>query len=495
MKPYDQLTAHLRRLHTLETVGELLGWDEQVNLPAGAAGRRAEQLAAMAEVTHAAASDSRVGGWLGELEKQKQTDAAASAVVRQARRDYDRATRLPAEFVKEKATAQSEGFHVWAKARANNDFASYIPVLERHIDLARREAGFMGQAGAVYDYQLDLFDPGMTEAWVEQLFGPLRRELVPFAREVVAATKNHPAPKLGAWPVAAQEAFLREVTAKIGFDYQRGRIDVSLHPFCSGTGVDVRMTTRFKPDMPLSALFGSIHETGHGLYEQGMADERRGTALGMAAGMAVHESQSRLWENQVGRSRGFWRYFEPRVRALSPQTLEGLSSDDLFRAVNQVRLSPIRVEADEVTYNLHVILRFDLERRLFAGKLAVKDLPEAWRAGAKEIIGLDVPSDKEGVLQDVHWSAGMFGYFPSYTIGNMMASQLWYAALAERPALEEDFAKGEFGWLLSWLRSKVHSEGRKQYGLALIQQVTGKPLTPQPLLRYLRERYGALYLQ
>ncbi|HZZ57915.1 MAG TPA: carboxypeptidase M32 [Opitutaceae bacterium] len=495
MNTYDELTAHLRRTHTLETVGELLGWDEQVNLPEGAAGRRAEQMAALAEVAHASTCDARVGRWLDELEKQGNGDAAKAAVVRQARRDYDRATRLPAEFVKEKAEAQSHGFHVWAKARANNDFASYIPVLEKHLDLSRREASFMGKGGAVYDYQLDLFDPGMTEAAVEGLFGPLRRELVPFARQIVAATEKRPAPALGAWSVAAQEAFLREVTAKLGFDYKRGRIDTSLHPFCSGTGVDVRMTTRFKPEAPLSALFGSIHETGHGLYEQGMADEVRGTALGLAAGMAVHESQSRLWENQVGRSRGFWKFFEPRARAVAPQALEGLTSDDLFRAVNRVKLSSIRVEADEVTYNLHVILRFEMERRLFAGKLAVKDLPAAWRAAAAEIIGLEPASDKEGVLQDVHWSGGMFGYFPSYTIGNMMASQLWYAALAERPALEEDFARGEFGWLLSWLRSKVHSEGRKQDGLALIQKVTGKPLTPQPLLRYLRERYGALYLQ
>jgi carboxypeptidase Taq len=495
MNAYENLTAHLRRVHTLESIGDLLGWDEQVNLPGGAAGRRAEQMSAMAEVAHAAMGDPQLGKWLEECERAGARDASAAAVLRQARRDYDKSTRLPAEFVSEKATAQSNGYHTWAKARANNDFASYIPVLEKHLELARREADYMGKGGAVYDYLLDCFDPGASEAAVVRLFTPLRNGLVPFAREVVAASLRRKAPALGAWPRAAQEAFLREVTAKIGFDYNRGRLDVSLHPFCSGTGVDVRMTTRYLPNEPLGALFGSIHETGHGLYEQGMADEHRGTALGMPAGMAVHESQSRLWENQVGRSRGFWRFFEPKVRAGSPQTLEGLSFDDIYRAVNAVKFSSIRVESDEVTYNLHVILRFELERALLSGKLAVKDAADAWRAGAKEIVGLEPATDKEGILQDVHWGGGMFGYFPSYTIGNMMASQLWYAALAERPALEEDFANGEFGWLLSWLRAKVHGEARRQDGLALIEKVTGKPLNPDALLRYLRERYGSLYLQ
>ncbi|MDP9171065.1 MAG: carboxypeptidase M32, partial [Acidobacteriota bacterium] len=297
-----------------------------------------------------------------------------------------------------------------------------------------------------------------------------------------------------AWPAPEQEIFLREVTARLGFDYRRGRIDVSLHPFCSGSGDDVRMTTRFQPEAPLDALFSSLHETGHGLYEQGLPVAHRGTALGMHAGMAVHESQSRLWENQVGRSRGFWRYLEPRLRAVAPVALEGLSAEDMYGVVNSVAVTPIRVDSDEVTYNLHILLRFDLERQLFAGSLTVRDLPEAWRSGLKARLGISPTSDREGVLQDVHWSGGAFGYFPSYTLGNMMAAQLWYAAAEARPGLEDEFACGEFGWLLEWLRTHIHVHGRRWPGAELIENVTGRELSAEALLRYLRDRYGALYL-
>jgi carboxypeptidase Taq len=490
---FSELTALLKHTHTLGTIGDLLSWDEQVNLPPGAAEQRAAQHATIAAAHHAAAVNPRIGQLLELLEV---TGAGLSAlqrvVVLHARRDYDRATKLPVDFVREKATQGSRGYHAWAKAKAENDFSSYAPVLEKNLELAKREARYLGWVGREYDYMIDKHDPGMTSAAIERLFAELKRELVPFVREV-AAVKTRSSPKsLRGLPLDGQRIFLREVTQRIGFDYARGRLDVSLHPFCSGTGSDVRMTTRFKEDEPLDALFSSIHETGHGLYEQGLPEAELGNALGSHAGMAVHESQSRLWENQVARSRGFWKFFEPRFRELFPAQTATISSAELYRSINAVEPTLIRVDADEVTYNLHIILRFELEQKLFSGELAVRDLPSAWNAAATELLGLTPSTDREGVLQDVHWSDGSFGYFPSYCLGNMLAAQLWYRGQELKPQLEDDFARGDFEWLLRWLRENVHARGRQFDALELARRVTGGELSAKPLMRYLRERYAPL---
>jgi carboxypeptidase Taq len=495
-----ELIPLLKQAHTLGTVSELLGWDEQVNLPPGAAEQRAQQHAALAAAQHDAASDERIGAMLAALEAR---GAALSederAIVVHARRDYDRATKLPPGFVREKAAQGSRGYHAWARARAADDFASYAPVLETNLEFARREAAYLGKGDAPYDYMLDKHDPGLNAAAVDRLFTELKRELVPLVREITrsprAAEARAAAARLRGFPIDGQRAFLREVTERLGFDYNRGRIDVSLHPFCSGTGSDVRMTTRYHEQQPLDALFSSIHETGHGLYEQGLPVAHLGTALGIHAGMAVHESQSRLWENQVGRSGSFWRHFEPRWRELFPEQTRGVKSEELHLAVNAVEPTLIRVDADEVTYNLHIILRFELEKKLFAGELAVRDLPEAWRAGSRELVSLEPANDREGVLQDVHWSDGAFGYFPSYCLGNMIAAQLWARVRFVRPAIEDDFARGEFGWLLAWLRENIHAQGRRYSALELVRRVTGEELSPKYLIRYLHERYGALFLR
>jgi len=493
--PATELIAKLQRAQLLYTVTDLLGWDEQVNLPPASAGQRAEQLALMAELQHAAASDPRIGALLAELEQPSAPlPAEQRVIVRQARRDYDRVTKLPADFVREKAAHSSHAYHAWADAKKGNDFPGYAPFLEKHLELARREAAYLGREAAPYDYFIDQNDPGMTADVIGAMFAELKRELVPLVRSILQSPVKARTDLLRGCPVEGQRAFLREVTERLGFDYQRGRIDVSLHPFCSGTGSDTRMTTRFNVDEPLDALFSSIHETGHGLYEQGLPAEFVGTGLGMHAGMGVHESQSRLWENQVARGRAFWRCFEPRFREIFAAQTAAVSSDELYLAVNSVMPTLIRVDADEVTYNLHIILRFELEKKLFAGELAVRDLPTAWRAASKELLGLEPANDREGVLQDVHWSGGAFGYFPSYCLGNMMAAQLWYAALAARPALEDDFARGDFSQLLAWLRKNIHSQGRRQDMGALVRSVTGAELSPKALMRYLRERYGALYL-
>ncbi len=488
---YQELVERLKRTHHLASIGELLTWDEQVNLPPASADQRAEQLAVLADAIHASASDPRIGELLALLEAGP-SDPDGLAVLREARRDYDRATKLPAEFVREKAAQASRGFHAWARARAASDFAGYAPVLERNLELARREAAYLGWADRPYDYLIDRHDPGMTSAAIAVLFEELEAGLVPLVREIsgVAAAAGRPKLVLTGFPVEAQRSFLREVTERMGFDFSHGRIDVSLHPFCLGTGADVRMTTRFNVDEPLDSLFSAMHETGHGLYEQGLPAADRGTALGTHAGMGVHESQSRLWENQVGRSRGFWRHFEPRFRAHFPDQTRDLTSEELQRAINAVKPTLIRVDADEVTYNLHILLRFELERKLFAGELAVRDLPAAWNEAARRLLGREPATDREGVLQDVHWSDGSFGYFPSYCLGNMLAAQLWYRALALHPGLEQDFSRGDFTWLLGWLRREVHAQGRRHALPELVRRVTGEALSPQPLLRYLRERYG-----
>jgi carboxypeptidase Taq len=495
MEAYSRLVAQLQRAHTHETVLSLLAWDQQVNLPPGGAASRGQQLALMAELRHAAVADPVIGEALAELEAARdQLSPDQQVVVREARRDHDRATRVPKTLVAERAKHSSAAYHAWARARAESDFPSYAPFIARHIELAKEEAACLGWGDRPYDYAIDLHDPGFTAARITALFAELKAGLVPLAQAIAASPVKPPENLFRAFPIEEQRAFIHEVTAKLGFDYQHGRLDVALHPFCSGSGLDVRMTTRYHVDEPLDSLFSSIHETGHGLYAQGLPAEHAGTALGEHAGMAMHESQSRMWENQVARSRAFWRFFEPRYRKRFPAQLAGVSSDQLYLAINAVGPTFIRVDADEIHYNLHIILRFEIEQRLFRGDLAVADLPAAWAELSHELFGEVPPDDRRGVLQDVHWSGGAFGYFPSYTLGNMIAAQNWAAVRRAMPDLEEDFARGEFGRLLEWTREHIHRQGKRYPALELVERNTGAPLSPQALLDYLRERYGELYL-
>jgi carboxypeptidase Taq len=494
---YLELLGRLRRLQVLGEVGGLLGWDEQVNLPPGAAAGRGAQMSLLAELAHREATAPELGRALEACEAAVGSlDADARVVVAAARVDFDRATRVPADLVAEKARLSSEAYHAWAAARAARDFAAFAPFLERHLAIARREAELLGFGDRAYDLAIDRHDPGLRTSRVDALFGELRAGLVPLVRRIDArvaeARARGEAPvSLRGCEVGAQRALVRRVTERLGFDYERGRLDVSLHPFCEGSGDDVRLTTRFDADNPLDALFSAIHEAGHGMYEQGLPGEHPGTALALAAGMAAHESQSRLWENQVARSRAFWRWLEPEFRAAFADGLKGVSADQLHAAANAVEPGGmIRVDADEVHYNLHVLLRFELEKRLFAGTLTVGGLPEAWDALAEELLGRRPAHAGEGVLQDVHWSGGAFGYFPSYTLGNMMAAQLWAAARGRLPGLEEDFARGDFTRLAGWLRAEVHARGRREDAFALTRRVTGAELGAAPLLSYLEERYG-----
>jgi carboxypeptidase Taq len=500
---YERLVARLKRAHILGTVAGLLGWDEQVNLPADSADQRAEQSAVLAELHHAAASDPEIGRLLAEVENEVchllsdklSEDVDEKVVLREAKKDYERVVKLPAEFVAEKARLSSAAYHGWAAAKGKSDFGAFAPFLEKHLEMAKQEAAYLGWGDRPYDYAIDKHDPGMTAAKITELFVELKAGLVPLVRAIAASPVRARTDIFKGFPVEAQREFLREVTERLGFNYRRGRIDVSLHPFCEGSGADIRMTTRFDADNPLDSLFSSIHETGHGLYEQGLPLAAQGTPLGQNAGMGVHESQSRLWENQVSRSRAFWAFFEPRFREKFPAQLAAVTSEELYLAVNEVAPTLIRVDSDEVHYNLHIILRFEIERRLFSGELSVADLPAAWNGLSQELLGLTPTSDKVGVLQDVHWSGGAFGYFPSYCLGNMMAAQLWYSVRAKYPELDTDFEKGDFSRLLGWLRTEIHEQGRRYEMGELVRRVTGEELTPKYLLRYLQERYAPLYLK
>lgn len=492
---YTALTNSLKRLASLAQVQDLLGWDEQVCLPPESHPARASQSALVAELYHREASSPAIGDLLSRLEASLSAlDADAQLVVRDARRNYDRLVRVPPELAARQAAAHSAAYHAWKTARASSDFSLFAPHLETVLSLAKERAACLGFSGAAaYDFYLDLHDPGLTATFVKPLFSSLKEGLKSVLPQILNSTRKPPAGLFKDFPEDRQERFIRDVLTRLGFDFSKGRLDRTTHPFCSGHPLDTRLTTRYDEQNPLDSLFSSIHECGHGLYQQGLPIEQQGTALGDYVGMAVHESQSRLWENQVGRSRAFWAFWEPRYRELFPHQLAGVSSDQLYLAINAVEITPIRVDADEVTYNLHIMLRFELEQRLFSGDLAIKDLPAAWNALSLDTLGLIPSSDKEGCLQDVHWSGGAFGYFPSYTLGNMMAAQLWATIRRQIPAVESQIAQGDFSALLSWLRLNIHRHGKRYDTNTLVQTVTGEPLSPSALIAYLRERYLPLY--
>lgn len=490
---YQKLVSTLKRQDTLGSVQALLGWDEQVNLPSGSAALRAEQSALLAEIAHEAATRPEIGEWIAVLQDQhEQLDPGQQAVLRDAARDYRRATGLPPAFVARKSKAQSAGFHAWLKAREDGDFNSFAPHLVTQLELAQEEASLL-EAPDAYDYWLDQFDPGLTRSTVERLFTPLQKELKALVESIDASGIRISTEALKGFPVEDQEAFLHEVVEAMGFDRRHGRIDRSVHPFCGGHPLDVRMTTRYAADNPLDSLSSVMHECGHALYEQGLPREHHGTALGEAAGMAVHESQSRLWENQVGRSRAFWKAWEPAYRSRFSTQLQTVSSEELYRMVNRVAVSPIRVDADEVTYNLHIMLRFELEKRFFDGSLDPRDLPEAWNEASRRILGYSPKNHGEGCLQDVHWSEGLFGYFPSYTVGNLIAAQLWQTLRSDLPKLDEQIAQRNLSPLLQWLREQVHQLAGLHRTEELVRTVTGEPISHRPLMEYLHTRYDPIY--
>jgi carboxypeptidase Taq len=520
--PYLELSDLMRGAATLGSVSALLSWDQETYMPHAGAGARAEQQAIMAALVHERRTSPRVGELIaaceGDMSLVGDPASPTAAAVREFRRDYDLATKLPKELVAELARVGSQAQEVWKEARGKNDFGMFAPWLERMMELSRRKADCYGVPrtpdgvpGERYDALLNEYEPGMTARELEAIFRPLRQRLAGFIAELSGSTRK-PSDK----PLHArvepprQHRFGLFVLEACGFDLKAGRLDTTTHPFCSGLGPgDTRLTTRYRDEKFTDALYGTMHEMGHGIYEQGLpkaapltgggapgpAGEATlfGNPLADSVSLGIHESQSRMWENLVGRSREFWEWALPHAKTMLGPALEPWGVDDLFRAVNIVTPSLIRVEADEATYNLHVMVRFELERALLAGELKVRDVPGVWNGRYKEFLGIDVPSDAKGCLQDVHWSFGLIGYFPTYTLGNLYAAQFWETIRGQITDLDRQIRSGQFGALKGWLNANIHAHGRRYRAADLCKMLTGQPLSAEPLMRHLEGKLRAVY--
>ena len=490
---FGALRERLAELSDLGAALHLVGWDQETMMPPAGAAARGEALATLNRITHDRLLDDGLFARLEELEPWAAALAAdddARAIVRVARRDAERARRVPSELAGRISLAGSEAMDVWKRARRDGDFAAFAPYLQRNLELRRELAACFPDAEHPYDALLDAYEPGMTTTAIRATFAQLRAGLVPLIAEVAAAAQ--PPPLEGPFDVGAQRALALEIARSFGFDDDHWRLDVSVHPFSQSVApTDIRVTGRFTGD-DISGLFAVMHEVGHGLYERQQDPVLARTGLGTGVSMGVHESQSRLWENLVGRSRPFWSHWLPRAQALLP-ALRDLELDAFLRSVNAVRPSLIRVDADEATYSLHIVLRFELEVALLEGTLAVADLPAAWNDGMRELLGVDVPDDRRGVLQDIHWAVGDLGYFPTYALGNIAAAQLWQALSADLGDLEADLERGDVTRLREWLGEHVHRAGRRLEPAELLTRVTGAAYEPEPLLRHLRAKFAALY--
>jgi carboxypeptidase Taq len=494
----EKLKLRLREIALLGSAASVLHWDEQTYMPAAAAELRADQTSLMARLCHEQFTAAETGELLDELEAKLSADDQVSdsrVILRETRRDYDRATRLPARLVEELTRVSVLAQSAWIEARKESSYDQFRPWLDQILALKREEADCIGYEKQRYDALLDEFEPYETTQSIAAVFQSLRDPLIQLVGAILESGRSAPLEILQrSFEPPRQETLAREAAAKFGFDFKAGRLDISAHPFCSDIGPgDTRMTTRYDPEYFGDAFFGVLHETAHGLYDQGLPNEEFGNPLGEAVSLGIHESQSRMWENLVGRSRSFWRYFFPKVKAAFGAVLSDVSEEEWYRAVNDVRPSLIRTESDEVTYNLHILLRFELEQALLSGDLSTADLPGEWNGRMRHYLGIDPTGDADGCLQDIHWSGGSFGYFPTYTLGNLYAAQFFQAAQAEIPDLEQQFAHGDFGALLGWLRENIHHHGRRYSARELVLRATGRELSAEPLLNHLRKKAAELY--
>lgn len=495
---FEALKARIAEIGHLHRAIAVLEWDLQTYMPPGGAAARAEQIALLSRLAHEQFIRPEMGRLLELAEAETAGMNPESDEVRlvcNVRRDYDREVKIPTELAAElsRHAALSQG--IWAKARAESNFAVFAPALEHMFDLLRQVAEHLGYEDEPYDAFLDHYEPGTKTREIAILFDDLKTQLRALTQAIITSPRYRDVTVLaGLFPIEVQREFVQQLVCEMGYDMQRGRQDQSPHPFCTTfSRDDVRITTRFSEERPTMALYASIHEAGHALYEQGIPVEYDNTPLGGGASSGVHESQSRLWENLVGRSRSYCAYLLPRLQQAFPEPLAGWDVERFYRAVNRVTPSFIRVEADEVTYNLHILLRFELERDLLMQRLTVNDLPEAWNAKMQEYLGITPPDDAQGVLQDVHWSAGLVGYFPTYTLGNLFSAQLWHTLRLAIPDLDSRIEQGDFAPLLHWLRENVHRHGRKYMPDELVWRVTGEPLTVRYYVEYLRGKFGELY--
>lgn len=495
---FDQLTAHFRETALLSSIEGLLGWDERTGLPPEAGAYRAEQITLLSGMIHSRVSDPRVGQWLDQLADSPLAEdphSDAGATIRCLRRRYERKTKLSKQLVEQLARTSVLGQQAWVEARKQSDFGILQPLLERTIALKREEAAAIGYEEHPYDALLDDYEPDERTENVARVLGALRDELVPLVEAIKQSDVEAPVKIVcRRYPIEAQRSFSEEVARQIGFQFERGRLDVTEHPFCGGAGPnDTRITTRYDARLFNSAFFSVLHEAGHGIYEQGLRTEWFGLPPGNSVSLGIHESQSRLWENQVGRSRSFWERFFPDAQRAFPDALADASLDAFYFAVNDVRPSLIRVEADEATYNLHILIRFELEQALLNDELSVADLPAAWNEKYRDYLGVTPSSDTEGMLQDIHWPAGLVGYFPTYSLGNLYSAQFYEAADQALGGLDEQLRRGEFQPLREWLRANIHTHGQCYRAGDLVLRATGRPLSHDALMRYLRVKLGPLY--
>lgn len=494
---YDALVARIQDLQDVYMSASLLSWDQQTQMPPGGANARARQMATLSKIGHEMATSQEMGKLLADAADElagMDYESDAVSTVRVLQQDYEDNSKLPTAFVAEFTQLTSLSQQIWAKARADKDFSQFQASLEKIIEMVRQTADYLGYEDHPYTALLNQYERGLTTAQVRQIFDTHKPGLV----ELIAAIKEN-ADKVNSkilhrpYDIDKQREFALKMVSAFGFDFNRGYQAVSVHPFCTHFSTnDVRMTTRFEPEFLNPALFGMMHEAGHGMYEQGISQGLEGTPMASGTSLAVHESQSRMWENLVGRSKGFWSWALPQLKATFPQ-LESVDLETFYKAINKSEPSFIRVEADEVTYNLHIILRFEIELELISGNLAVKDAPEAWNAKFQEFFGITPPDDAMGILQDVHWSVGIQGYFPTYALGNLLSVQYYNEAVKACPEIPSDIANGKFNQLLSWLNENIHQHGRKFTSDELTRKITGESIQSRDYLAYLKTKYSDIY--
>lgn len=493
----QKLVELAAELEDLSHISAVLGWDQQINMPPGGAEERGLQSAALGRIMHEKFTADEVGELIEELAEEvgdleAETDEAR--MVKVSKRAYEKRTKVPLPLLMENIQATTMGHEAWVKAKTQSDFSIFQPHLEKIIDLRKQYADLFKPYDHVYDPLLDDFEPGMKTAEVREIFNQLRPQQV----ELVAAIAEKEPPDntfiKQHYKEEYQKIIGRDVITRFGYDWDRGRLDVAPHPFTTEFGQgDVRITTRYLKDDAGSALFSTMHEAGHAMYGQGIPEKYRRHPLSSAASLAIHESQSRLWENLVGRSREFWSFFYPSMQMLFPQFLANVSQEDFYRGVNKVEPTLIRVEADEATYNLHIMLRLEIEIGLMENTIEVADLPEIWNARMEDYLGVTPPDDARGVLQDIHWSAGMVGYFPTYALGNLASVQLWDKMLEDHPNIPDEIAQGKFDTILCWMREHVHQYGSKFEPQEIMVKATGSKITPEPYMAYLKAKYGEIY--
>ncbi|MBI4456319.1 MAG: carboxypeptidase M32 [Acidobacteria bacterium] len=492
MDTYSLFLNRVNELYYLRTAANILSWDQETMMPAKGAAARAKQLATISALHHEHLTSPRFGDLLAELQT-KSLNADTQVIVREMARDYHRAVKIPTRLVEEMTETTALAYEVWNRARQQSDFATFAPWLDKIFSLKKEEARCLGFEKSLYDAHLDDHEPGLTTTMVELLFARLRQQLVPLVERAEARVdKKEDGWLCASYPLVLQEQFGRQIVETMGIDWQAGRLDVSPHPFCGGAGPsDVRITTRYKENDFLVSLFGMIHEAGHALYEQGLEGEYFGTPLCDTVSLGIHESQSRLWENQVARSADFWEFWFPRLQQTFPEQTRNLKLERFYHTINRVRRSLIRVDADELTYNLHIILRFELERAIFEDQIFARDLGTAWNEKMKQYLNTVPSQAAEGVLQDVHWASGLVGYFPTYVLGNLYAAQFYRQANIEISDLKENIRKGVLSPLRAWLREKIHRHGRRYSASGLVERVTGEPPTADHFIDYLKGKFGS----